>query len=59
MALLAPLNGYFFGGGGQKRAKNDDFGTKSSSRKSSDVRLGPKCVEHLFDVVGGLTRAQE
>ena len=32
---------------GQKRAQNDGFGSKSSSRKRSEVRLGPKWAGHL------------
>ena len=32
---------------GQKWAQNDGFGSKLSSRKSSEVRLGPEWTEHL------------
>ena len=32
---------------GQKRAQNDGFGSKSSYRKSSEIRRGPECAEHL------------
>ena len=32
---------------GQKRAQNGGFGSKSSSRKSSEVRLGPEGAGHL------------
>ena len=32
---------------GQKRAQNDGFGSKSSYRKSEEVRLGPEWAGHL------------
>ena len=32
---------------GQKRDQNDGFGSKSSARKSGDVRLGPEWAGHL------------
>ena len=52
-------NTYTFFFEGQNRAQMMVVGLKSSSRKSSEVRLGPECVGHLPDVVEGPTRAEE
>ena len=45
MHIYAETDTLFFEG--QKRAQNDDFGSKSSSRKSQEVRLGPEWAGHL------------
>ena len=45
MRIYAETHTLFFEG--QKRAQNDGFGSKSSSRKSEEVRLGPEWAGHL------------
>ena len=47
---------YFFEG--PKRAQNDGFGSKSSSRKRSEVRLGPEWVGHLRRCCGRANAGQ-